>query len=161
MLSLSPAKLLVVLVVALIVLGPEKLPEVARQLGATWRDVRRWRSWLETEVRSSFPDLPPTHEVVQAVRSPLAFLDRLADAQESPDTGGHGAHTMGEQQAAQSRASAKRPSEDLREGPTAGDDRRGLVVEGDSAQGAVREIGARHTAGPHEPPLVPDDPSMN
>jgi TatA/E family protein of Tat protein translocase len=82
MLSLSPAKLLVLLVVALIVLGPEKLPQVARQLGAAWGDLRRFRSRLESDVRGAFPDLPPTHEVAQAVRSPLAFLDRLADEHE-------------------------------------------------------------------------------
>src|SRR5580658_319856 len=82
MLSLSPAKLLVLLVIALIVLGPEKLPQVARQLGAAWGDLRRFRSRLESDVRGAFPDLPPTHEVAQAVRSPLAFLDRLADEHE-------------------------------------------------------------------------------
>ena len=32
---LSPAKLLVILVVALVVLGPDKLPRVAKQIGAT------------------------------------------------------------------------------------------------------------------------------
>jgi sec-independent protein translocase protein TatB len=82
MLSLSPAKLLVILVVALIVLGPEKLPQVARQIGAAWHDLRLWRSRLENEVRGTFPNLPPTHEVAQAVRSPLAFLERLADEHE-------------------------------------------------------------------------------
>ena len=78
MLSLSPAKLLVILVIALIVLGPEKLPQVARQIGAAWHDLRQWRSRIESEVRGAFPDLPPTHEVATIVRSPLAFLDRLA-----------------------------------------------------------------------------------
>src|ERR1700722_9838479 len=82
MLSLSPAKLLVILVIALIVLGPEKLPQVARQIGAAWHDLRAWRSRIEAEVRATFPNLPPTHEVAQAVRSPLAFLDRLADEHE-------------------------------------------------------------------------------
>ena len=37
---------------------------------------------MEDEVRGAFPNLPPTHEVAQAVRSPLAFLDRLADEHE-------------------------------------------------------------------------------
>lgn len=82
MLTLSPAKILVVLVVALVVLGPEKLPGMARQIGAAWGDLRRWRARLESEVRGVFPDLPPAHEVAQAVRSPLAFLDRLADEHE-------------------------------------------------------------------------------
>src|SRR5580698_198884 len=57
---ISPAKLLVVLVVALIVLGPDKLPQVARQLGALWGDLRRFRSRLESDVRGAFPRLPPT-----------------------------------------------------------------------------------------------------
>src|ERR1700686_169561 len=82
MLSLSPAKLLVILVIALIVLGPEKLPQMARQLGALWHDLRQWRGRLENEVRGTFPNLPPTHEVAKAVRSPLAFLERLADEHE-------------------------------------------------------------------------------
>lgn len=88
MLSLSPAKILIILVVALIVLGPEKLPGVARQVGAAWGDLRKWRRRLETDVRGVFPDLPPAHQVAQAVRSPLAFLDRLADEHERASTGG-------------------------------------------------------------------------
>src|ERR1700686_1844613 len=91
MLSLSPAKLLVILVIALIVLGPEKLPQVARQIGAAWHDLRRWRARVEDEVRGTFPNLPPTHEVAQAVRSPLAFLDRLADEHERALTDDPGA----------------------------------------------------------------------
>src|SRR5580704_5372792 len=82
MLDLSPVKILVLLVIALVVLGPDKLPQVARQLGAAWGDLRRFRARLESDVRGAFPDLPPTHEVAQAVRSPLAFLDRLADEHE-------------------------------------------------------------------------------
>lgn len=85
MFSLSPAKLLVLVVIALIVLGPDKLPQLARQLGSAWADLRKWRARLESDVRSNFPDLPSPQEVVQAVRSPLSFLDRLADAQEALD----------------------------------------------------------------------------
>ena len=55
---------------------------MARQIGAAWHDLRQWRSRIESEVRGTFPNLPPTHEVAQAVRSPLAFLDRLADEHE-------------------------------------------------------------------------------
>jgi sec-independent protein translocase protein TatB len=82
MLSLSPVKLLIVLVVALIVLGPDKLPTLARQVGALWGDLRRWRSRLENEVRGVFPQMPPTARISQAVRSPLSFLDHLADEHE-------------------------------------------------------------------------------
>ena len=76
---LSPAKLLVVLVVAIVVLGPDKLPKVARQVGSLWGDFRRLRQRLESDVRGNFPDLPSTEKITQAVRSPLTFLDSLAD----------------------------------------------------------------------------------
>jgi sec-independent protein translocase protein TatB len=80
---LSPAKILVILVVALVVLGPDKLPKVAKQIGGLWGDFRKFRERLETDVRGSFPDLPPTDKIAQAVRSPLSFLGDLADAHES------------------------------------------------------------------------------
>ena len=76
---LSPAKLLVIVVIALVVLGPDKLPTVAKQIGGLWRDFRRFREKLESEVRGSFPDLPSTDTITRAVRSPLAFLDNLAE----------------------------------------------------------------------------------
>ena len=87
---LSPAKLLVILVVALIVLGPDKLPKVAKQIGGLWGDFRKFRERLESEVRGTFPDLPSTDTIAHAVRSPLAFLDTLADAHgaNSGDTDG-------------------------------------------------------------------------
>jgi Sec-independent protein translocase protein TatA len=76
---LSPPKLLMILVIALIVLGPDKLPSTARRIGAFWNDVKRWRAHLESEVRGAFPDLPSSTEIARAVRSPLSMLDRLAD----------------------------------------------------------------------------------
>jgi sec-independent protein translocase protein TatB len=89
---LSPAKILVILVVALIVLGPDKLPKMAKQIGGLWGDFRRFRVKLESDVRGSFPDLPSTEKITQAVRSPLAFLDTLAEthAPENATTSGSG-----------------------------------------------------------------------
>jgi sec-independent protein translocase protein TatB len=77
---LSPAKLLVILVVALVVLGPDKLPKMAKQIGSLWSDFRTFRQRLESDVRGNFPDLPSTEKITQAVRSPLSFLDGLADS---------------------------------------------------------------------------------
>ena len=56
---------------------------MAKQIGGLWGDFRRFRQRLETDVRGSFPDLPSTDKIAQAVRSPLSFLDNLADAHES------------------------------------------------------------------------------
>jgi sec-independent protein translocase protein TatB len=139
MLTLSPAKILVVLVIALVVLGPEKLPGVARQMGAAWGDLRRFRARLESEVRGVFPDLPPAHEVARAVRSPLTFLDRLADEHERGQADGQ----------ADGQATLPAPGDPPADGAPASD--------------AARANGW----GAHAPPTgagaaeVRDDPSMN
>jgi Sec-independent protein translocase protein TatA len=91
MLSLNPEKLLVVLIVALILLGPDKLPRLARQLGAGWRQLREFQMRIEREVRETMPDLPPTHEIARLARSPARFLNSLAKLPEGealvPDPG--------------------------------------------------------------------------
>ncbi len=75
---LDPGKLLVIGAVALVVVGPERLPKVARTIGSLWHDFSRWRATIDEQVRGVFPDLPATHEIVAAVRSPVTLLDRLA-----------------------------------------------------------------------------------
>jgi sec-independent protein translocase protein TatB len=146
MFDLSPVKILVLLVVALIVLGPDKLPQVARQLGAAWGDLRRFRARLESDVRGAFPDLPPTHEVAQAVRSPLAFLDRLADEHEKSQAPAAG---EGDEVAGAPLATGPPPSPVASNGNGNGNGSHG----GDA------------TAGPLPPdalfPVELDDPSMN
>jgi TatA/E family protein of Tat protein translocase len=48
---LSPWHLLIVLVVALLVLGPSKLPEVGRQVGRGLAELRKFRESLDEDVR--------------------------------------------------------------------------------------------------------------
>ena len=57
MLNLDPAKVLVILVIALVVLGPERLPAVARQLAAMIKEINRLRDQVRDEVRSALPDV--------------------------------------------------------------------------------------------------------
>ena len=78
MLTLSPLKLLIVLVVALILVGPDRLPQVAKQLGTAWRTFRQLHQRVEREVRETIPDLPSTSEIARLARSPVAFLNQLA-----------------------------------------------------------------------------------
>jgi sec-independent protein translocase protein TatB len=77
-LNLDPAKLLVIAVVAVILLGPDKLPQVARQVGAAWHAFGEFRHKMESEVRSSIPDLPSSAEIARLARSPSALLDHLS-----------------------------------------------------------------------------------
>ena len=84
MLNLDPAKLLVIAVVAVILLGPDKLPQVARQVGAAWRSFADFRHKMESEVRSSIPDLPSSADIARLARSPSALLDHLSSMDSTP-----------------------------------------------------------------------------
>jgi len=70
MFNLDPGKLIVIAVVAIILLGPDKLPQVARQVGAAWRSFGEFRHRMESEVRSTLPDLPSTSEIARAIAEP-------------------------------------------------------------------------------------------
>jgi TatA/E family protein of Tat protein translocase len=50
--SLGPAEILMVLVVALVLFGPKKLPEVSRQVGGALRELRKIQDTVQTEMRS-------------------------------------------------------------------------------------------------------------
>lgn len=50
--NLGPMEILVVLIVALIVLGPKRLPEAGRQVGRAFAEVRRWSNSMQAEVRA-------------------------------------------------------------------------------------------------------------
>jgi sec-independent protein translocase protein TatA len=58
--NLGPAEILVVLVVALIVFGPKRLPEVGRQVGAAMRELRRMQDSVKAELDTVInPDVAP------------------------------------------------------------------------------------------------------
>ncbi len=50
--SLGPLEILVVAVLALIVFGPERLPEIARTLGRTLNELKRMAAEVRTEFES-------------------------------------------------------------------------------------------------------------
>jgi sec-independent protein translocase protein TatA len=49
--SLGPAEILVVLVIALLVFGPNKMPDIARQVGKGFREFKRVQQHLKSELR--------------------------------------------------------------------------------------------------------------
>ena len=79
MFNLDPAKLLIIAVVAVILLGPDRLPQVARQVGSAWRTLNEYRHRMESEVRKSIPDLPSSTDIARLTRSPSALLDHLSN----------------------------------------------------------------------------------
>src|ERR1700689_3538024 len=83
MFNLDPAKLLIIAVVAIILLGPDRLPQVARQVGGAWRTFNEYRHRMESEVRNSIPGLPSTAEIPRLARSPSALLTHLSNMPEA------------------------------------------------------------------------------
>jgi sec-independent protein translocase protein TatA len=99
---LGPAEILVILVVALIVLGPKKLPEAGRQVGKAIAEVRKWSQGFQDEIKSAMdPDAtrpsysqpqpgydPPPLPIIPAETPPPA--DSNGNGQGAVTTGSHG-----------------------------------------------------------------------
>jgi TatA/E family protein of Tat protein translocase len=49
--SLGPAEILVIMVIALLVFGPDKMPDIARQVGRGYRELKRMQTHLKAELR--------------------------------------------------------------------------------------------------------------
>jgi TatA/E family protein of Tat protein translocase len=145
MLNLDPGKLLVIAVVAIILLGPDRLPQVARQVGGAWRSFNEFRHRMESEVRSSMPDLPATSEIARLARSPSALLNHLSSMssnEEAPQEAADGTFQP----------------------PVLPDAAANGVVSTDSDSDPVPEaptpIREDHVTGPPEV-IVPGDPTLN
>ena len=79
--SLGPAEILVVLVIALLVFGPNKMPDIARQVGKGFREFRRVQQHLKSELRdvvSEF-DSPSSATVEQQPVPMLPPKDAASD----------------------------------------------------------------------------------
>jgi Sec-independent protein translocase protein TatA len=135
MFNLDPSKFLIIAVVAIILLGPDRLPTVARQVGGAWRSFTAYRHKMESQVRDAMPDLPSTEEIGRLARSPAAFLDHLSTLPSdeatpgSPETAhsgleqptnGHTSESAAEYMARS--AAAYRPEEPVAAVPTYGAD---------------------------------------
>jgi sec-independent protein translocase protein TatB len=78
-LGLSPIRLVIVAIIGLILLGPDKLPQAARQAGALWHSLRQLQQKVEDELHEAVPDLPRSADLVRYARSPVSLLNQLAD----------------------------------------------------------------------------------
>ncbi len=105
MLNIGPLELLVVLLVALIVVGPQKLPELGRTIGKSLREFRRAQDELRDTLKFDFDDAPavpakplpseePDRELAPEPRSAEADADDRIEPQEIPqvrsETSGNG-----------------------------------------------------------------------
>ena len=70
--ELSPLHLILILIIALLILGPGKLPDVGAALGKSIREFRKATSDIQETVRVDTSPLPPTPQPAVTAPAPIA-----------------------------------------------------------------------------------------
>jgi Tat protein translocase TatB subunit len=92
--NISATELLVIAIVALLILGPDKLPDAMRKLGRATRELRRITSGFEAELRDALSDPPEPAKPepakpeppAQSPMNPTAPVEAPAAAADSAET---------------------------------------------------------------------------
>lgn len=80
-LGIGPLELLVVLIIALIVVGPERLPEIAQSIGKTLRDLRTMSQGLTSDWQQELNSLPRIETGEKALQQSLTAPLKEAQAE--------------------------------------------------------------------------------
>ncbi len=76
MFNFSGSEVIFLLLAGLVVLGPERLPGVIRQVGKVYGDLRRASQGLERELRSTFDEpLKDLRSTAESIRSGFGEVD--------------------------------------------------------------------------------------
>jgi sec-independent protein translocase protein TatA len=88
--NLGFGEILLILLVALIVFGPRRLPEMGRTVGRSLREFRRAASDLRAEIETDLDVEEPTRRSARSVRARAAATGgaALAEAEDSPNVEG-------------------------------------------------------------------------
>lgn len=90
MFSVSPAELLTIALVALLVFGPQRLPEIMRKLGGAVREMRRAAAQLKAGLEEGLDEtLGPLEQARREITSALDpdGPEEPARPQDPPDAG--------------------------------------------------------------------------
>ena len=81
--QIGPMEIMVIFVVALLVLGPSKLPEAGRQVGRAMTEFRRWSTGVQTELREALEidDIEPDY----GANLPPAAIEEPGEPQEAEE----------------------------------------------------------------------------
>jgi sec-independent protein translocase protein TatA len=78
--QVGPGEILVILVVALLVFGPQKLPELARQVGSAMRELRKMQDSVRGELDMVLhPEHGTSASAAQSIESPIESPIEPAD----------------------------------------------------------------------------------
>jgi sec-independent protein translocase protein TatB len=75
--NLSGSEIIVILLLALVILGPEKLPEAMRKAGRAYSELRKMANSFQSEVRSALDEpLSELRGTADAIRDATSFTDK-------------------------------------------------------------------------------------
>ena len=80
MFNLSGSEIVVILLLALIVLGPEKLPEAIRRFGRVYGELRRMSRGFQTDIKTAFEE--PVRELKQTAQLTKDAVTKAFDSDE-------------------------------------------------------------------------------
>ena len=85
MFGIGGPELLVILVIALLFVGPDKLPQVAKTVGTGLRDLRRMANLTQAELRTAMDDLTKEVESMVADKPDAATPSTVPTVPTDPD----------------------------------------------------------------------------
>lgn len=87
MFNLSGSEIVIILLLALVVLGPEKLPEAIRRFGRLYGELKRMSTGFQTEFKSAFDEpLRELRETADLTRRAIEQATTV-ESDPSPNTG--------------------------------------------------------------------------
>jgi sec-independent protein translocase protein TatA len=85
--DISPIQIAIVLVIALLVFGPKRLPDMARTLGQSIRDFRRTMEEAGREDPAPAPQVPAAPEPAHAAAEDDDLAGVIVPGAQRPDAG--------------------------------------------------------------------------
>lgn len=90
MFNLSGSEIVFLLLIALVVLGPEKLPEAVRKFGKLYAEVKKMSTGFQSELRNALDEpMREMRETAEAIKQAADFnfiADAAVEPEESPST---------------------------------------------------------------------------
>ena len=127
MFNVGGAEMLVIMVVALVVLGPNRLPEAARQVGKWMGEIRRLSTGFQNEMRDAMSDISQPFDSTKALISGQDGAKPNGTGQNGTSQNGTGQNGTGQNGTSQKGTSqngpdlAKRPDLTKRTDPSSPD----------------------------------------